>query len=135
MTIEEARMIMKSRRLKLEDVNQIPDDFLPTDIAANVIGVERSRFIEYAKTNQLQFDVLVSGNRVKVPRIAFLKHYGIDVEEEHEKTMTAEEILKVLQHIDGGVKALTTMVLMLISETMPDRVKVMETMLNGGTAQ
>lgn len=135
MTIKEAREIMKSRRLKLEDVNQIPDDFLPTDIAANVIGVDRGRFVEYAKTGQLFFPVTISGNRVKVPRIAFLKHYGIDVEEEHEKNVTTEEILKVLQHIDGGVKALTTMVLMLISETMPDRVKVMETMLNGGTAQ
>ena len=135
MTIEEAREIMESRRLKLEDVRQIPDDFLPSDIAANVIGVQRGRFTDYAKTGQLRFPVTISGNRVKVPRIAFLKHYGVDGEEEREKTVTAEEILKVLQHIDGGVKAIATIVLMYISETMPDRVKAAEAILNGGMAQ
>lgn len=131
MTIEEARMIMKSRRIKLEDVKQIPDDFLPTDIAANVIGVERSRFIEYAKTGQLQFDVLVSGNRVKVPRIAFLKHYGVTVDE-HEPDNDTNQILKELHAVNINLAALNTLVMILVTKFAPD---IAAKAKEGGTKQ
>lgn len=135
MTIEEARMVMKSRRLKLEDVNQIPDDFLPTDIAANVIGVERSRFIEYAKTGQLQFDVLVSGNRVKVPRIAFLKHYGVTVNE-HEPDKNTNQILKELHNVNVALTVLNAMVMCMMKKLAPDEYQMMNNAFaEGGNAQ
>jgi hypothetical protein len=120
--------------MTIEELKNLKEEFLTASQAASVLRMDTGRLIGYAKKGELPFPVVISGNRVKIPRLAFMKQYGL-IEEEREDAGKLDEILKVLQHIDGGVKALTTMVLMLISETMPDRVKAMETILNGGTAQ
>ena len=120
--------------MTIDELKNLKEEFLTASQAASVLRMDTGRLIGYAKKGELPFPVVISGNRVKIPRLAFMKQYGL-IEEEREDDRKADEILKVLNHIDAGLSAVATMMLMLIHETMPDRVKAVESMINGGTAQ
>ena len=121
--------------MTLDDVKAMTGDFITASVAASVLRMDVSRLIGYAKAGQLPFPTVISGNRVKIPRLAFMKQYGL-IEEEREDAGKLDEILKVLQHIDAALSALSLMTRFLIQETIPDdRKPIMEYILTGGTKQ
>ena len=88
--------------MTLEEIKEMKDDFLTPAVVAGVLKMDIGRLRGYAKDGQLPFPVVISGDRVKIPRIAFLKHYGI-VSEENEKD---SRIAQLLTELIGEVRAL-----------------------------
>lgn len=93
-------------RMTLEEIKAIKDDFLSASTVASVLRMDTGRLIGYAKSGQLPFPVVVTGNRVKIPRIAFLKQYGL-IEEEREEKNSLEQIGTKLDELKGELHAQT----------------------------
>jgi hypothetical protein len=102
--------------LTLDDVKAMTDDFITPATAASVMKMDVGRLIGYARSGQLPFPVVVSGNRVKIPRAGFLRFLGAEAEE-RKRTDGIEEQLKELI---GLVKVLTGAVIGILTVTAPE---------------
>ena len=67
--------------MTLDDIKAMQDDFITPATAASVMKMDAGRLIGYARGGQLPFPVVISGNRVKIPRAGFLKFLGVEAEE------------------------------------------------------
>lgn len=81
--------------MTMDEIKNMQDDFLTPAVVASVLKMDIGRLRGYAKDGQLPFPVVISGDRVKIPRIAFLKHYGL-ISEEQEKNSQIAQLLKEL---------------------------------------
>ena len=88
--------------MTVEDVRRMTDDFITPATAAAVMKMDTGRLIEYARTGQLPFPVIVSGNRVKISRVGFLKFLGIEEEERTRRDGIQEQ----LKELTKAVKAM-----------------------------
>ena len=122
-------------RMTLEDLKAIKDDFLSASTVASVLKMDTGRLIGYAKDGQLPFPVVISGNRVKIPRLAFLKQYGL-IEEEHERDDRLDKILKELHSVNVALTVLNAVALGIMKHMAPEEYKqVNQAFSEGGTAQ
>ena len=71
--------------MTVDDVKAMTDDFITPATAASVMKMDVGRLIGYARSGQLPFPTVISGNRVKIPRIGFLRTFGIEAEERKRK--------------------------------------------------
>lgn len=71
------------KRKTFDDLIRMKTLVIPGTWAAEAMGMDPSRLIGYAreKPEMLQFPYQMSGNRMKVPRIPFLKFWGATDEE------------------------------------------------------
>ena len=111
--------------MTMEELKTIKDDFLTASQAAGAMKMDTGRLIGYAKAGQLPFPVVISGNRVKIPRIAFLKHYGL-IEEAREKDDRLDKVLKELHNTNVALTAANMMLMGILSEVAPERFKGMQ---------
>ena len=72
-----------SKRMTLDDLLQMNAPVVPGTWIAQTMGMDSTRLIEYARSRPelVPFPYQLSGNRMKVPRIPFLKWIGITDEE------------------------------------------------------
>ena len=84
-----------SKRMTLDDLLQMNAPVVPGTWIAQTMGMDSTRLIEYARSRPelVPFPYQLSGNRMKVPRIPFLKWIGI----------TDEEIATKKGHTELGV--------------------------------
>ena len=70
-------------RITFRDLLQMDAIVIPGTWAAQAMGMDPTRLIGYAREQPelLQFPFQLSGNRVKIPRIPFLKFWGFTDEE------------------------------------------------------
>ena len=68
-------------RLTFDDLLKMDALIIPGTWAAQAMGMDSGKFMFYARNGQLPFEAMVSGNRVKVARIPFLKFWGLTDEE------------------------------------------------------
>ena len=106
--------------MTLEELKTVKDDFLTASQAADAMKMDTGRLIGYAKAGQLPFPVVISGNRVKIPRIAFLKHYGL-MEDAREKDDRLDKVLKELHNTNVALTAANMMLMGILSEVAPER--------------
>ena len=86
--------------LTMNDIKAMKDDWLTPATVANVLRMDPGRLIWYARDGQLPFPVVLSGNRVKIGRIGFLKAYGYEAQEEHiDKAQCLRQIEERLDQI------------------------------------
>ena len=84
-------------RMTMDDIKAMTDDFITPATAAAVMKMDTGRLIGYARDGQLPFPVQISGNRVKIGRIGFLRAFGIEVEEKKRKDNIEEKLDKILK--------------------------------------
>ena len=77
--------------MTLDDIKAMKDDFITPATAAKVMKMDPGRLVQYARNGELPFRVVISGNRVKIPRKAFLAAYCPE-EQEKEKPDSAAMI-------------------------------------------
>ena len=65
--------------MTLEEVRTYEKDYLTPKQVASVLDMNPQSIREQAKKGTLPFPALPSGNRWKIPRIAFLKYMGLEV--------------------------------------------------------
>ena len=63
-------------KVTIADLLKMKDPIIPGTVAAQAMGMSSTRFIEYARQGRLPFHAMVSGTRVKVSRIEFLRFWG-----------------------------------------------------------
>ncbi len=68
-------------RKTFDDLIRMESPVIPGTWAAQAMGMDTGRFLEYARTGQLPFNVLTSGSHVKVARVPFLRYWGCTDEE------------------------------------------------------
>ena len=83
----------------MDDIKAMTDDFITPAAAASVMKMDTGRLIGYAREGQLPFPVQISGNRVKIGRIGFLRAFGIQVEEKERKSEIAEKLDLVIDEM------------------------------------
>jgi hypothetical protein len=103
-------------RVTIEDIKAMTEDFITPAAAASVMKMDTGRLIGYARGGQLPFPVVVSGNRVKIPRIGFLRFLGVE-EEERDRKNGIEAQLKELTR---EVRALTAVMLGWLVHSAPE---------------
>lgn len=109
--------------MTIEDIKAMTDDFITPATAASVMKMDTGRLIGYAKGGQLPFPVVVSGNRVKIPRIGFLRFLGVETDERKK----ADGIEAQLKELTREVRALTAVMLGLLVHSAPEIAeKIME---------
>ena len=84
----------------IDQIRDMRDDFLKAEDVANCMKIKPDRFREYARNGQLPFPVVVSGNRIKVSRAAFLEWVdGKKADYLHENTMEMQlmELIKEIR--------------------------------------
>ena len=111
--------------MTLEELKTVKADFLTASQAAGAMKMDTGRLIGYAKAGQLPFPVVVSGNRVKIPRIAFLKHYGL-IEDAREKDDRLDRLLKEAHNANVALTAANMMLMGILSEVAPERFMEMQ---------
>ena len=111
--------------MTMEELKTVEDDFLTASQAAGAMKMDTGRLIGYAKAGQLPFPVMISGNRVKIPRIAFLKHYGL-IEDSREKDDRLDRLLKEAHNANVALTAANMMLMGILSEVAPERFKGMQ---------
>ena len=84
--------------MTMEDIQAMKDDWLSPATVASVLHMNPGRLIWYAKNGQLPFPAVVSGTRVKIGRIGFLRAYGY-IEEEQQRNTTVLEELKAIREL------------------------------------
>lgn len=84
--------------LTMEDIKAMKDDWLTPATVANVLRMDSGRLIWYARNGQLPFPVVLSGNRVKISRVGFLKAYGY--EDPQEQIATSQTIKQIEARLD-----------------------------------
>ena len=92
-------------RMTMDDIKALEDDFITPAMAASVMKMDTGRLIGYARSGQLPFPVQISGNRVKIGRIGFLKAFGVEVQEKERKdeiTRKLDELIREL-HTQNAV--------------------------------
>ena len=64
--------------MTVEDLKKMKKPVISGTMAARVIGMHPTRLIGYAREHpeKIQFPFQISGNRMKVPRIPFLRWLG-----------------------------------------------------------
>jgi len=75
-------------RTTKDDLLRMDRDVITGTMAAEVLGMHPSRLIGYARERPeaIQFGYQLSGNRMKIPRIPFLRWLGCTEEEIKQKT-------------------------------------------------
>jgi hypothetical protein len=70
-------------RKTFDDLVRMNSLVIPATWAAQAMGMDSTRLIGYAreKPEMLHFPYQLSGNRMKIPRIPFLKFWGVTDEE------------------------------------------------------
>ena len=68
--------------MTVEDLKKMKKPVISGTMAAKVMGMDSSRLIGYAREHpeRIQFPFQISGNRLKIPRIPFLRWLG-EIEE------------------------------------------------------
>ena len=84
--------------MTMEDIKAMKDDWLTPATVASVLHMDPGRLIWYAKNGQLPFPAVVSGTRVKIGRIGFLKAYGY--EDPEEQIATSQAIKQIEARLD-----------------------------------
>ena len=66
--------------MTVEDLKKMKEPVISGTMAAKVLGMDSSRLIGYAREHpeRIQFPFQISGNRLKIPRIPFLRWLGED---------------------------------------------------------
>ena len=77
--------------MTLDEIKAMNEDFISAAQAASVMKMDVGRLIGYARKGELPFPAVISGNRVKIPRKAFLAAYCPE-EQEKEKPDSAAMI-------------------------------------------
>lgn len=72
-----------TKRKSFSDLVEMDALVIPGTWAAQAMGMNPTRLISYAreKPDKIRFEYQLSGNRMKVARIPFLKYWGITDEE------------------------------------------------------
>ena len=117
--------------MTVEELKNMKEEFLTASQAASVLKMDTGRLIGYAKEGQLPFPVIISGNRVKIPRRAFMKQYGL-IEEEREETGKLDQILKEIHAMNVALTATNTFLMILVTKFAPE---IAAKATEGGTAQ
>lgn len=61
------------KRMTLEDLKLITAPLIPTKWVSEITGVSPSRLAEYARTGQLKWNTMPSGNRILHSRAGLIK--------------------------------------------------------------
>ena len=85
--------------MTMDDIKAMTDDFITPATAAAVMKMDVGRLIAYARSGQLPFPVQISGNRVKIGRIGFLKAFGVEVQEKERKDEIARKLDKLISEL------------------------------------
>ena len=74
-------------RMTFDDLLRLDALVIPGTWAAEAMGMDPTRLIGYARERPelIQFPYQLSGNRMKIPRIPFLKYWGLTDEEIEKK--------------------------------------------------
>lgn len=127
--------------MTMNDVAEMTCDFITPAVAASVLKMDTGRLIGYARKGELPFPAVVSGNRVKIPRLAFLKAYGL-IEEDRQEAAQMDQVLELMKEIRKLVNDLNVGLAGLIAIELASNPKAAElldklqgTMWNGGTKQ
>ena len=86
-------------RMTMDDIKALEDDFITPAMAASVMKMDTGRLIGYARSGQLPFPVQISGNRVKIGRIGFLKAFGVEVQEKERKDEIARKLDELIREL------------------------------------
>ena len=124
--------------MTMDDVKAMTCDFITPAVAASVLKMDTGRLVAYAKAGQLPFPVQISGNRVKISRIGFLKQYGYaDPEEEKPEDKQMKRLLEEVHLMNIGVTAMNTVLMAIADNLMPGFAEEMVNRIRskGGTAQ
>ena len=79
-------------RITLADIARMEDDFIPGTMAAEALGIQRGRLSQYARERPelIHFPYQLSGSRMRVARVPFLRYWGFSEEE-----ITKKELRRV----------------------------------------
>ena len=125
--------------MTLEEIKSLDTDMLNSHQVGSFLKIDTGRLGEYARKNMLPFPFILSGNRLKVPRISFINWAeGKPQEKEPDPILKAME--KVADELHAHTVAQTAqnaMLLALLLEIAPNiREKVDEVVKKtGGTMQ
>lgn len=61
------------RRMTLEDLKLMKAPLIPNSWVAEVTGVKPARLAEYARTGQLKWNTMPSGNRILHSRVGLIR--------------------------------------------------------------
>ena len=86
--------------MTVDDIKAMQDDFITPATAASVMKMDAGRLIGYARGGQLPFPVVISGNRVKIPRAGFLKFLGVEIEEHQRKDGIEEKLQRIAEALE-----------------------------------
>ena len=107
--------------MTVDDLRRMTDDYITPATAADVMRMDVSRVIGYAREGRLPFPVIVSGNRVKISRKGFLAWH--DGGKQETKTTDREQLNLITEKLTAlfkEVKILSTMAMALLVDTAPD---------------
>ena len=78
-----------SCRITFEDILRMESPVITGTQAAQAMGMSPTRLIGYAreKPDLIQFDYQISGNRMKIPRVPFLRFWGMTDEQIAKKSL------------------------------------------------
>lgn len=68
--------MMERKRFTLDDIRMMKSATIPNSWAAEALNMRPERLAEYARTGQLGWHTIVSGNTVKHSREGFLAYWG-----------------------------------------------------------
>ena len=86
--------------MTMADIKAMTDDWITPATASSAMRMDVGRLIQYAREGQLPFAVQISGNRVKISRVGFLKAYGYaDPEEQNDTNQSIRQIEARLDQI------------------------------------
>ena len=76
-------------KITFSDLVKMDTLVIPGTWAAEAMGMDPTRLLGYAreKPELIQFPYQLSGNRMKIPRIPFLRFWGVSEEEIAEKRL------------------------------------------------
>lgn len=100
--------------MTMDDIKAMKDDFITPATAAKVMKMDPGRLIQYARDGQLPFKAVISGNRVKIPRKAFLAAYGADEPEKPDP----------LELITAQLRTITMLVLAIAMKVDPNLAEI-----------
>lgn len=76
-------------RHTFEDLVRMESLVIPATWAAEAMGMDATRLIGYARErpDMIPFEYILSGNRMKIPRIPFLQYWGVTDEQIKRKSL------------------------------------------------
>ena len=63
------------QQVDMDYIRSMVSPTISNELAARVLKMNPSRLAEYARTGQLQWRTIISGNRVKHSRLGFIKFW------------------------------------------------------------